>query len=45
MVYHWYRKLTQNDAASAIINSEIVKLLKGGIVESTHSQGELVHFP
>ena len=32
-----------NDAESAILDSEIVKLLnKGVIVESTHSQGEFV---
>ena len=38
-----YKIIQFNDAESAIIDSEIVKLLnKGVIVESTHSQGEFV---
>ena len=38
-----YKIIQFSDAESAIIDSEIVKLLnKGVIVESTHSQGEFV---
>lgn len=38
-----YKIIQFNDAESAIIDSEILKLLnKGVIVESTHSQGEFV---
>lgn len=38
-----YKVIKFNDTESAIIDSEIVKLLnKGVIVESTHSQGEFV---